>query len=73
MRTVTVEVWGTNISSARQAGTVIALLRSEFPECRISIDLEDCDKVLRIEGCDVAPAIVVNLVTGLGFLCRDLV
>ena len=45
-----VEVFKTNIESVEEARRIKEMLMDHLPHCRINIDLEDCDKVLRIEG-----------------------
>ena len=67
-----IEVFKTDIQHTAQAMRMIALLLSHFPDSRINVDLNDCDKVLRIEGCNFQPAKVVNLVKENGFMCSVL-
>lgn len=45
-----VEVFKTNISSPRKALELIDILNQHFPYHKINFDLEDCDRILRIEG-----------------------
>lgn len=59
-----VEVFKTNIQNKTQAKAIVNILKNEFPKYKINIDLEDCDKVLRVE-CDhniVAVESILNLV-----------
>jgi hypothetical protein len=59
-----VEVFKTNIQGKTQASGIVSILKNEFPEYRITIDLDDCDKVLRVE-CNrgfVAVETLVHLV-----------
>ena len=67
-----VEVFKTNIQYTSQAMRMIALLLSHFPDSRINVDLHDCDKVLRIEGCNFQPSKVETLVKEHGFMCSVL-
>jgi len=64
-----IEVFKTNIQDALQAKSLVAFLLHHFPDSRVNIDLHDCDKVLRIEGCDFLPAKVMMLVKEKGFVC----
>jgi len=64
-----VEVFKTNVHRIHQANKVVALLREHFPNGRINFDLEDCDKILRVEAADVCADTVVALVTKTGFVC----
>jgi len=67
-----IEVFKTNIQQVSQAKKMIALLLQHFPGSRVNVDLHDCDKVLRIEGCHFLPATVMMLVKQHGFICSIL-
>ena len=67
-----IEVFKTNIEERSQAERLIALLLDHFPGHRINVDLHDCDKVLRIEGCNFVPARIMTLVNEHGFMCSVL-
>ncbi len=45
-----IEVFKTNVDDQNEAAALAASLSNFFPHSRITFDLEDCDKVLRIEG-----------------------
>jgi len=65
-------VFKTNVTSKRKVNKVKALLTS-FPTIRQwNFDLEDCDKVLRIEAIGLHPATVETLLHTAGFNCREL-
>ena len=65
-------VFKTNVTSKRKVNKVRALLAS-FPAIRQwNFDLEDCDKVLRIEAIGLQPAIVESLLHTAGFSCSEL-
>ena len=64
-----IEVFKTNIQDALQAKSLVALLLHHFPGSKVNVDLHDCDKVLRIEGCDFLPTKVMTLVEEKGFVC----
>jgi hypothetical protein len=64
-----IEVFKTNIDTAATGTAVMRTLRRRFPALRASLDLDDCDRVLRV----LAPqpgqqpwAEVMDLVRGLG-------
>lgn len=44
-----IEVFKTNVQKAAQSRLMIKLLKVHFPASQINFDLDDCDKVLRIE------------------------
>ncbi len=53
---VTVEIFKTNVGNQQLANKIITDLNQLYPEYHINFDLEDCDKILRIEshsGIDV--------------------
>jgi hypothetical protein len=64
-----VEVFKTDISEIADAEQLIALLLHHFPGSKINVDLEDCDKVLRMEGNDIPAEKVMRLVNESGFYC----
>lgn len=67
-----VEVFKTNVQEVSQAQQLVRLLLSYFPETSINFDLEDCDKVLRVEGPQLRSAEVSRLVQARGFACIPL-
>lgn len=44
-----VEVFRTNVSTQKNAGLLLGVLQSLFPESRFNFDLEDRDRILRVE------------------------
>lgn len=67
-----VEVFKTNVKSAAQAEKVVQMLLLHFPESQINFDLEDCDKVLRVEAEVCKPEMVMLLVQEKGYACYTL-
>ena len=45
-----VEVFKTNIETAEEAKQIGKHLLEFFPHSQINFDLEDCDKILRVDG-----------------------
>jgi len=66
-----VEVFKTNIETNEEAVQIRNLLLELFPNCQINFDLDDCDRVLRIEGT-VSSAEVVELVKEHSYRCEVL-
>ena len=54
MEQVIIEVFRTNVGERSQAQKLIDLLLKHFPGSRINFDLDDCDKVLRVEGRNIS-------------------
>ena len=44
-----IEVFKTNIQSQYEAKVILEELNFQFPDYAINFDLEDCDKILRVE------------------------
>jgi hypothetical protein len=44
-----VEVFKTNVHSAQDAFDLVSSLKKTFPGFNINIDMEDCDRILRVE------------------------
>lgn len=67
-----IELFKTNVNDVVAAEFIIRLLQQTFPGCRITIDLHDCDKVLRLEGLLIKAGLVKELVQQNGFICSEL-
>ncbi len=65
-------VFSTNVNDSDQVTRVKPLL-SAVPEISgWNFDLEDCDKILRIEACAISPRYIESLLQIAGFDCREL-
>lgn len=67
-----VEVFKTNVQLEEEAAILAGKLSLKFPLTRINFDLEDCDKVLRVEGKHIAPHKIVELLSSDGYQCHIL-
>ena len=67
-----VEVFKTNVRLKRQAKNLLNVLSRQFPLYRINFDLEDCDKILRVEGENIPLEKIKRLVTANGYQCHIL-
>jgi len=67
-----VEVFKTNIHQQKQALRLLAALSQKFPRCRINFDLDDCDRILRVEGDEIAHEKIIELFTINGCQCNVL-
>ncbi|MEO5570624.1 MAG: hypothetical protein ABIT08_00745, partial [Bacteroidia bacterium] len=56
-----VEVFKTNVEKPKEAKILISKLAGHFPKHKINFDLEDCDKILRVEGKNISPEKIVEL------------
>ncbi|MBK6731345.1 MAG: hypothetical protein IPG60_10410 [Bacteroidetes bacterium] len=68
-----VEVFKTNITTQKEAKKIIALIKRLSPNLKTNFDLDDCDKILRIEGEVIDNIAIINLVTNLDYTCEDLI
>ncbi|MGZ3871360.1 MAG: methyltransferase type 11 [Mucilaginibacter sp.] len=44
-----VEIFRTDVNNKRLAAKILKALQSEFPECDFNFDLDDCDRILRVQ------------------------
>ena len=65
-------VFKTNVQERELAHQLTQQLLSFFSECKITFDLEDCDKILRLEGPSIDPDKVVRELENNGILCEPL-
>jgi hypothetical protein len=68
----TVEVFKTNIQNEIQGKALLSILSGTFLSSKINIDLDDCDKVLRVEGDNILPGEIIKLVSANGYECKIL-
>ncbi len=67
-----VEVFITNVHSKASAAAIITDLLVIYPGYRITFDLDDIDKVLRMEGSDIDCNRVKIHVIKYGFTCIEM-
>ena len=66
-----VEVFKTNVQKQKEAKMILPVLSKSFPALRINFDLDDCDRILRVEG-SVNPEKVIKLLRSNGYECKVL-
>jgi len=65
-------VFKTNVNSRRKA-TRIGNLLADVPTIRQwNFDLDDCDRVLRVEATEPDTSVVASLLRAAGFVCEEL-
>jgi hypothetical protein len=67
-----VEVFKTDVRQRRQAKLLLGILQKRFPLLRINFDLEDCDKILRVEGENIQQEKIARLIIENGYQCNIL-
>jgi hypothetical protein len=67
--TQTVEVFKTNVQTVKEAEVIVADLQACFPGHCINFDLEDCDRILRLEGKGMDVERVLSVLWNYGLEC----
>jgi len=65
-----VEVYKTNVHKMKISEKVISKFSKRFPALKVSFDLDDCDKIMRVEGENFCPLKVKNIVKRMGYKCK---
>lgn len=66
-------VFKTSVGSNEQVNLLKPLMNSLLPTTRWNFDLDDCDKILRIESDEDIALKVIDLLAVLDFSCEELV
>ena len=67
-----IEVFKTNVEHTSDANNIVQMLLQHFPGSRINFDLQDCDKILRVEGKDFCTQTILAFMKENGFYCSIL-
>ena len=67
-----VEVFKTNVEQKETAEQLLSVLQFDHPFSKINFDLEDCDRILRVEGTEICVNSIIELITRRGFECEVL-
>jgi len=67
-----VEVFKTNVQQHEQAEQLASVLRGRIDFCQVNFDLEDCDKILRVEGEEICVETVIEILNTHGLQCEVL-
>ena len=67
-----IEIFKTDIQDLAEASLVGLLLKSSYNIKKISFDLQDCDRILKVESAQINPSQIVEKLTGLGIQCAIL-
>jgi hypothetical protein len=66
-----VKVFKTNIDNAEEADSIKNKILEYFPYYKINFDLEDCDKILRVE-VNISPNAIIDIVKEHNYICKVL-
>lgn len=67
-----IEVFKTNVAEVDRSNLLLQRLLSHFPGNKINFDLEDCDKILRVEGEYVLSEKIMEILNEEGHFCEIL-
>ncbi len=67
-----VEVFKTNVYEVEKSNLIFQKLHKYFPENKINFDLDDCDKILRVEGNNILPGKIIEILKEEGHFCEVL-
>lgn len=67
-----VEVFTTDVQEVAQANYLIIMLLKIFPDYSINFDLEDCDRILRVESDKIDSKEIIRLLNSKNFRCEIL-
>lgn len=67
-----VEVFRTNVHEVMNSRILIQKLLEHWPDNKINFDLEDCDKILRVEGKNILSCKIIELLNATGYSCEVL-
>lgn len=65
-------IFKTSVSTQQQAEDLIGKFSEMMPDSKCTFDLEDCDKILRVEGGDMSSAQIGDVLRCYGFECLEL-
>lgn len=67
-----VNVYKTDITQQNQAKLLLSDLEQRFPGRHFNFDLEDCDRILRVEGHNIDSEQIIKMLNLQGFYCDEL-
>jgi len=65
-----VEIFRTDVSKKTKERSILSTLQSEFPHLKINFDLDDCDRILRVEGKTISVDKIISLMEQQEYLCE---
>ncbi|MEP7317706.1 MAG: hypothetical protein ABI921_03170 [Panacibacter sp.] len=49
---------------------ILQVLSHHFPLFKMNFDLDDCDRILRVEGINIAPEKIIKILNSSGYHCQ---
>lgn len=65
-----VEIFRTDVMTGEEANKMTHTIRACYPGHKINFDLEDSDKIFRMEGEQFIPENVASIFNEHGFMCK---
>ncbi|MBP6681189.1 MAG: hypothetical protein KA166_08360 [Saprospiraceae bacterium] len=65
-----IEIFKTNVELEEQVECIMASLIQLFSSLKINFDLDDCDKILRVEGHEFSVDRIRETIHALGYMCE---
>ena len=65
-------VFKTNVLKTKEAKALLGKLLQQFPTHQINFDLEDCDKILRVQGTRVSAQEIIDSLNNSNYQCSIL-
>lgn len=62
-----IEVLRTNVQSEITARYLVGIIQSQYPDQRVNFDLNDCDRILRIQSACPRLEAIIHLLNKEGF------
>ncbi|KIA97085.1 hypothetical protein OA93_15995 [Flavobacterium sp. KMS] len=67
-----IEIFKTNVQNETETTVIIKSIQDYFQDHKINFDLEDCDKILRIEANEIESNKIIELLNILSYDCVKL-
>jgi len=67
-----IEVFKTNVQEPAAAQRLVGILQQHYFNCKINFDLSDCDRILRVEGENICPRTIGEIINNCGYQCEVL-
>jgi hypothetical protein len=67
-----IEVFKTNVQTQERAQIVLSMLAGTFPSFKINFDLDDTDKILKVQGENIRAELITGLLKEKGYQCEVL-
>lgn len=67
-----IEVFKTNVQNRKQAKILLMILSTKFPAAKINFDINDCDRILRVDGNKIVAKEIIEYLNEIGFKCAEL-